>query len=210
MAVASRLFVFTALAAAPAVLITGCGEDATGARTTIAEVQSTSYVVQPPITTTTTSTVPTLVPGDGAVIDPNEQTYTVQSGDSVYKIASKFGLEPTVLANYNSWPEGINHPVFVGDLVKVPPQSQVPSSDPVDDTADDTAGDTEPDDSADTSAPAEGVACEHTVVADDNPTRVAAQYEVTLEELAAANAGNPAYSRFLIGDQIHIPLNGSC
>jgi LysM repeat protein len=206
MAVAPRLFLFTAIAAAPALLITGCGEDATGARTTIAEVQSTSYVVQPPITTTTTTTLPSEVPE--GVIDPNEQTYTVQSGDSVYGIARKFGLEPTVLANYNSWPEGINHPVFVGDIVKVPPQSQVPSSDPVDDSADEPS-DTEPDDTEE-SAPAEGVACEHTVVAGDNPTRLSEQYEVTLDELAAANAGNPAYQHFQLGSQIHIPLNGSC
>jgi LysM repeat protein len=206
MAVAPRLFLFTAIAAAPALLITGCGEDATGARTTIAEVQSTSYVVQPPITTTTTTTLPSDVPE--GVIDPNEQTYTVQSGDSVYGIARKFGLEPTVLANYNSWPEGINHPVFVGDIVKVPPQSQVPSSDPVDDSADEPS-DTEPDDTEE-SAPAEGVACEHTVVAGDNPTRLSEQYEVTLDELAAANAGNPAYQHFQLGSQIHIPLNGSC
>jgi LysM repeat protein len=211
MAVASRLFVFTALAAAPAVLITGCGEDATGARTTIAEVQSTSYVVQPPITTTTTTTVPTVVPGDGAVIDPNEQTYTVQSGDSVYKIANLYGIEPAVLANYNSWPEGINHFLSVGDIIKVPPGAQAPGSGDTEtgDGTDATATDTEPDTDDTTAAPA-GIGCEHTVVAGDNPSRLAEQYEVTLDELNAVNADNPAYGHFQLGSQIHIPANGTC
>jgi hypothetical protein len=48
------------------------------------------------------------------------------------------------------------------------------------------------------------------VVANDNPTRVANQYDVTLDELNNANVGNPAYTRFLIGDSINIPPNGNC
>ena len=63
-------------------------------------------------------------------VDPNEQTHIVQSGDSVYKIASTYGITPEALVNYNYWTEGINHPLFQGDQVKIPPGSQVPSATP--------------------------------------------------------------------------------
>ena len=215
MASRPRLITLTAMAATPALLLlTGCGGDAEGARTTIAEVQTTSYVVQDPVTTTTTTTLaPT--PDGGGQVDPNEQTYTVQSGDSVYKIATSFGIAPDVLANYNSWPEGINHFLSVGDIIKIPPGSEVPGTD-TDDTGDAGSGDassvdTEPEGGADTTAPtAEGVGCEHTVVAGDNPSVLARQYEVTLDELAAVNASNSAYGHFQLGSTIHIPANGNC
>jgi hypothetical protein len=84
---------------------------------------STPPVTAPPTTlpmttiemTTTTTHVPTVD------CDPNEQTHQVQAGDSVYAIASMYGVDPQVLANYNSWPEGIEHPILVGDIVKIPP-----------------------------------------------------------------------------------------
>lgn len=209
MALPPRLIVFAALGAAPFVLLTGCGEDATGARTTLAEVRTTSYVVEPPVTTTTTTTTLAPAAGEGgAVIDPNEQQYIVQGGDSVFAIAGKFDIDPTVLANYNSWPEGINHPVYVGDIIKIPPNAAVPTQD----TGEGSSTDTEPeggDDSADDGGEV-GVGCTHTVVAGDNPTRLSTQYEVTLEDLNAANANNPAYSHFQLGSQINIPEGGKC
>src|SRR5699024_3708209 len=81
MAVPPRLLLL-AVGVAPVVLITACADDATGSRTTIAEVQPTSYVVEDPVTTTTTTTAPPVQGGNGTATDPNEQTYTVQSGDS--------------------------------------------------------------------------------------------------------------------------------
>jgi LysM repeat protein len=204
------VLLFTALAAAPALSISGCGEDATGSRTTLAEVQASSYVVRDPVTTTTTTTIATSsgVPGETV---PGEQSHTVQSGDSVYKIANQYGIEPTVLANYNSWPEGINHFLSVGDIIKVPPGAQVPDSGDTDtsDGTDASVTETEPDTDDTTAAPA-GIGCEHTVVAGDNPSRLAEQYEVTLDELDAVNADNPAYGHFQLGSQIHIPANGTC
>ena len=35
-------------------------------------------------------------------------------------------------------------------------------------------------------------------------------YGITVDELAAANASNPAYQTFLIGSSLSIPANGSC
>jgi LysM repeat protein len=211
-----RLPLLGALAIVPLALATGCGSEATGARTTLATVQNTSYVVEDPVPTTVP---PTTQPISGGAtegqIDPNEQQYTVASGDSVSKIASLFGIEATVLANYNAWPEGIQHPIFPGDIIKIPPNSKVPGTGSPDtgSTGGDTGStDTTPDA---TQAPEDSVAsgeiaCEHTVVENDNPSRLAEQYGVSLDELSNANVGNPAYTRFLIGDKINIPAGGDC
>ena len=126
MAVSPRLIAFAALGASPALFLTGCGDDASGARTTLGTVQNTSYVVEPPITTTTTTTLPSEVaPGETV---PGEQSYTVVAGDSVYKIASLHGIAPDALANYNDWPEGIAHNLLPGDVVRIPPGSQAPGA----------------------------------------------------------------------------------
>lgn len=50
-----------------------------------------------------------------------EQSYTVVAGDSIAAIAGGFGIDPQILANYNSWPEGIAHPIVVGDVILIPP-----------------------------------------------------------------------------------------
>ena len=205
----SRTLAFAALAASPVLSLTSCGGDAEGAKTTLGTVQTTSYVVEEPVTTTSTTTLPSAVP-EGQV-DPNEQIHIVVAGDSVYKIASLYGIPPDALVNYNDWPEGINHPLFQGDQVKIPPNSAVPSGSPATQAPSgggDTGGDSG--DTTETSAPASGTGCTHTVVANDNPTRVAKQYNITVDELAAANAGNPAYQNFLIGSSLNIPANGTC
>jgi LysM repeat protein len=206
MALSPRLIGFAALCASPALFLTGCGDDPAGARTTLGTVQNTSYVVEPPITTTTTTTLPTEVAPGQTV--PGEQSYTVVAGDSVYKIASLHGISPDALANYNDWPEGIAHNLLPGDVVRIPPGSQAPgaASSSGGDTS--TSGDETP--ATPTTAAEAGTGCSHTIVANDNPTRVAEQYDITVDELANANVGNPAYQNFLIGSQLSIPANGSC
>lgn len=205
-----RLIVLAALGVSPAFLLTSCADDASGARTTLGTVQTTSYVVEPPITTTTTTTLPA-GPSDGSQTSPNEQSYTVVAGDSVYGIARKHGITPEALANYNDWPEGIAHTLLPGDVVRIPPNSQVPSAGGSDTGGTGTSA--TPDDGSG-SAPPEtepsGTGCTHTIVAGDNPTRVANKYDITVDELSNANVGNPAYQNFLIGSQLSIPANGNC
>jgi LysM repeat protein len=202
-----RTLAFAALAASPVLSLTSCGGDAEGARTTLGTVQTTSYVVEDPVTTTTTTTLPT-APIEGQV-SPTEQTHVVAAGDSLSKIASLYGITMDALINYNAWTEGINHFLLPGDEVKIPPNSKVPSATP--DTGSSTGssdtggGDT----TTETTTPA-GVGCTHTIVEGDNPTRVANKYDITVDELAAANAGNPAYQNFLIGSSLSIPANGTC
>ena len=203
-----RALAFAALAASPILSLTSCGGDAEGAKTTLGTVQTTSYVVEDPVTTTSTTTIPSATPG--GQVDPNEQIHVVVAGDSVYKIASLYGITPDALVNYNDWPEGINHPLFQGDQVKIPPNSQVPSASPATQAPSSSGGGDTGGGTTQTSAPASGVGCTHTIVSGDNPTRVAKKYNITVDELAAANAGNPAYQNFLIGSSLSIPANGTC
>jgi LysM repeat protein len=205
-----RTLAFAALAAAPLCFLTSCGDDAEGARTTLGTVQTTSYVVEEPVTTTTTTTLPE-APVEGAV-SPTEQIHIVVAGDSVSKIASTYGITMDAVVNYNAWTDGINHVLLPGAEVRIPPNSQVPSATP--DTGETTTGGGggagEDDETTTETTTPEGVGCTHTVVEGDNPTRVANQYGITVEELQAANAGNPAYQNFLIGSSLSIPANGTC
>ncbi len=230
MAGSPRSLVVTALAGASLLLLAGCGEDASGAQSTLGTVATTSYVVEPPVATTAPPPTAAPTPGAGAEgqVSPTEQIYTVVGGDSVYRIAELHGIGPDVLANYNSWAEGINHPLQVGDQVKIPPDSQIPGTGTADtsssagstdtsadtdtspdtggDTADDTADDTE---SSTESTDATGVACEHTIASGENPSKVANQYDITVDELIAANPGG-VMDTFLVGAKLNIPGNGNC
>ena len=206
MAFSPRLFAFVAVGVAPVLLLQGCGGDETGARTTLGTVQNTSYVVEPPITTTSTTTVPE-VPGQGQV-STTEQIHIVVAGDNLSKIANMYGTDMETIVNYNGWTDGINHLLLPGAEVKIPPNLPVPASGTGTGSTDTDATADEADTQS-TDAP-EGVGCSHTIEAGDNPTRVANQYDVTVEELAAANAGNPVWNTFLIGSQLTIPANGSC
>lgn len=218
MAISPRVPVLAALAVVPMVLASSCGSEATGARTTLATVQNTSYVVEDPVPTTAPPTTQPLPEGGGTAgqISPTEQLYTIVAGDSVSRIASIHDITMDVLVAYNAWPDGINHFLVVGEQVKIPPNSLIPGTGTADtgasggDTS--TGGDTGSTDTTPdaTEAPDAEVACEHTVVEGDNPSRLADQYGVSLDELNNVNLDNPAYNRFLIGDKINIPAGGDC
>jgi len=203
-----RTLAFAALAASPVLSLTSCGGDAEGARTTLGTVQTTSYVVEEPVTTTTTTTLPMAVP-EGEV-SPTEQIHIVVAGDSLSKISSMYGITLDALINYNAWTDGINHVILPGAEVKIPPNSQVPSATPATQAPSDGGDTGGGDDTTSETTTPEGVGCTHTVEEGDNPTRVANQYDITVDELASANAGNPAYQNFLIGSSLSIPANGSC
>lgn len=207
MQIKSRAVVFAAFGVGPLLLAAGCGDSSgDGARTTISPIQPSSYVTIEPATTTTTTTI--FIDPDGpqaGTISPTEQTYIVVSGDSLSKIASLYDITVDVLINYNGWTDGTSHLLLVGDPILIPPNTPVPGtgSDPSDSgdvvTTDGDSGDT-----------ATGEGCSHTVVKDDNPTRVARKYDITVDQLSNANLNNPAYNTFLIGSQLTIPPEGNC
>ena len=190
-------FVLLALAA--------CGTEDAGARSTLAPVQPTTYVtVDAPTTTTTTEPPPPPTAPGGQVIVEQEQIYTVAAGDNLYKIATWFGITLDELLQYNGI--GADHFLMPGQTTLKIPGGSVAGEGAV------AAGGTTP--TGGTTAPGgtttPGAGCRHTVVSGDYQGKVAQQYGVSLDELAAANAGNPAWNVFRLGDEIIIPPGGNC
>ncbi|MDJ0768055.1 MAG: LysM peptidoglycan-binding domain-containing protein [Ilumatobacter sp.] len=201
MRITPRAFAAIAFGALPLLLVTGCGSEATGSRTTLANLQGSSYVTIQPATTTTTTTVPESLEGGR---NPDAQSYTVQSGDSVFKIADTFDVDPEVLANFNSWPEGVQHPLFVGDIVNIPPGAAAPGSAAATDAGTDTGTGT---DTATGDETADGECPTTYVIADGDNTRigVAERFGITFQEMDAANVNTPGYQNFVVGTPITIP-----
>ncbi len=86
-------------------LVVACsdGDDGGGA--------PTSVVVG--FTTTTTA------PGPSTTAVPDLH-YTIDRGDSLYAIADRFCTLATEIAALNGWPEGLDHPIYPGDVILVP------------------------------------------------------------------------------------------
>jgi LysM repeat protein len=198
----------------PAILLAGCGAEETGARTTLNSIQPSSYVVRPPVTTTTTPSVDEgpQTDDEGRSVQPQE--YTVQAGDFPVRIANLYGISLDELANFNGW-TAPNYSEFpnIGGTVRIPPGANVIGGAPAADTGGDApAGDASPDATPGTvettplpGSDGECVEGTHTIVSGDFPVRVADQYDITLEELQAANAGNPAMTQFIVGQELRIP-----
>ena len=185
--------------------LAACGAGDEGARTPLTPVQPTAYVtIDAPTTTTSTVPPPPPTAPGGAVVVTEEQVYTVQAGDNLYRIAERFGITLDELLAHNT---------ITVDLMLTPGQTQlrIPGGAVAVDGAEvqpgtATGASTPP--PGTTAAP--GAGCVHVVVAGDFQGKVAQQYGVSLDQLAAANAGNPAWNVFRLGDEIIIPAGGSC
>lgn len=199
--------VVTAPIVAGALVLASCGSDAAGgatASTINLDSEATNYIVKDPVTTTIE---PPAEEVDG--IATGSQVYIVQSGDYAIKVADQFGVPLEDLLNFNGWATGSEFP-FPGEEVKIPPGGKVVSAeaDPApageSEEAAEPVGDTIPEVGSNCTAG------KHTVVAGDLPIRLADQYDVTLDALAAANASNPAYNTFIPGQDIIIPAKPDC
>lgn len=107
----SRTAVRVIGAFAALVLVGACGADPSATITTLRPLSSTNYATTPPSMVTTP---------DPANTAPPPIVYIVKAGDSVYGIASSYKMNPEELASYNNWPEGVLHPLIVGETVLIP------------------------------------------------------------------------------------------
>src|SRR5215216_6491350 len=90
-------------------LLAGCGDDDDGTATqTTLLLESTNYVTQPTVASTTTST--TLVGQAG------EQIYVVQTGDYPFKVADMFGVSWDEIKAYNGWTSDSQFPFPGGEV----------------------------------------------------------------------------------------------
>lgn len=185
---------------AGALILASCGSDATSgatASTVDLDTEATSYLVKDPVTTT-------IAP---LITDPTatgSQVYIVQSGDYAIKVANLFEVPLEDLLNFNGWASGEEFP-FPGEEVLIPPGGiAAPQITPDVIDVGEPVGET---------IPEAGDNCgagRHTVVDGDYPLALATQYDVTLESLDAANAGNAAYNQFVPGQEIIIPAKSDC
>jgi hypothetical protein len=110
-----------------------------------------------------------------------------------------------VIINYNGWTDGTDHFLLPGDPVLIPPNALVPGQ-----TGDTGTVEVIVDSGTSGDTTADGAGCQYTIVAGDNPTRVAKKVGVTVDELSNANLNNPVWNSFLIGAQLTVPSPGTC
>lgn len=168
------------------VSLTACGSDPSATATTLRPLTSTNYATTPPSVVTTVDPANTL---------PPPLTYTVAAGDSMYGIASKFGTKAEDIASYNSWADGILHPLAPGQVILIPPtatnvSTSVPGMPiPVQTTVPGPS-------------PGQG---KYTVEMGDSLSKIADKWGVEVSALLAANGWADTGVVILPGDEINIP-----
>lgn len=175
-----------AIGVAGLAFLTACGSDPNTTATTLRPLTSTNYATTPPSVVTTVDPANTL---------PPPLTYTVAAGDSMYGIASKFGTKAEDIASYNSWADGILHPLAPGQVILIPPtatnvSTSVPGMPiPVQTTAPGPS-------------PGQG---KYTVEMGDSLSKIADKWGVEVSALLAANGWADTGVVILPGDEINIP-----
>ncbi len=105
---------FLSVGLAALAVLSACGSDPGSSVTTLRPLTSTNYATTPPSVVTTVDPANTLPPAI---------SYTIVAGDSVYAIASRFGVAPDELASYNNWLNGVMHELVIGRNILIPPSA---------------------------------------------------------------------------------------
>lgn len=184
--------------------LSACGEDELVARTTLAPIQPSSYVVREPVVTNTTlvesETEPaSLINAEGR--SQVEQEYLIKFGDSVSLIASVYGITGEEIARYNDWPNGVFQAIFPGQTIRIPPLALVPGA--VDTPVVNEDG--TPTQTTVAVAAEECLEGIYVLVSGDMPVRVAERFGVTLDALNFANRNTSGYGAFIVGTRVRIP-----
>ena len=194
----TRLAIFVVAGAA---LFSACGDGATAGTTTAVNLSgSTAFATLPP----TQSTLPLTT---NATASEGEVTtavteYELVAGDVPVNVAKRYGITLEALSNANLDTAGYSA-FFVGLKIKIPAGAIVPGTASVPTT---TAGASTAATTATTLAPSgDCTVGSHTILEGDLPGTVAQKYDVTLDQLNAANAGTQGYKNFIVGVKIIIP-----
>lgn len=204
---------------AAAALLSACGSsggDAASRPTVTLEAGETSYATLPPATT---------APPEAEVPEEAEtggvQEYEVQAGDYGIKVADQFGVSLLDLENINGWSDASREFPGPGSTIKIPAggtNSEAPAPAEGGETAAGSDGDTAGSvtDAGETgeAIPEVGGNCDagsYTIEAGDTSRfKVANKFDVTVEEMDAANAGTNGYDAFYPGLEIVIPAKDDC
>jgi hypothetical protein len=205
------------------VALAACGGDDDSSLGTEVEIKPSSFVTTPATTTPPTAAAgaPAGEPGDTS---PTEQVHVVQPGEFLSGIAADYEVDMEDIADYNGWPEGINHNLFPDDQVEIPPGAVIPSpdedegdeSDDETDSTNEDSGDSGDEDETDTTEESDLELCPngepqgHYTIQATDVTRVgvAERLNVTVAQLDEANANTSGYSGFFPGLEILVPCGG--
>jgi len=188
-------------AVAVALSLSGCGQATTAATSSVFNMSSTNYQTLPPTQSTipSTSTLPiTVVPG-GITTDTSE--YVIQEGDWPITVAERFKISVDQLALANMDTPGYAS-FMVGMTIVIPAGATLPQD----------SGTTLPG-SPTTTQGGGGSNCiqgTYVIVAGDLPSRVAKKFDITVDQLAAANINTSGYRNFVVGTEINIPKKDGC
>ena len=185
-----------------------------GASASTIEIRPSSYVVKDPVTTTTVPEVPA---PDAEGRSAGEQAFTIQSiNDVPYRVAEMFDVDLDELRSYNGWDEDYSNYPGIGEVVRIPPGAKF-----IDQTAttttvegedeDDSGSETTEADDGDTET-AGGERCNpvYVIEAGDVPLVITAKFDITLEELNAANTATPDWPNLYTGREIKLPAPDDC
>ena len=232
----SRLIVAT-LALVGAVGLGACGSGSSGSssNSTILPLTPTNFATIPTVPATTTTTV---APAPGASI-AGESTYVIVAGDYPSTIARRFGVKFQDLLTVNGWTlsgdQVTNFPA-VGTEIKIPAGAVQPDtatttaaatattaaggskatttteagSSKATTTTKKGATTTTADASTPTNSAGPCVEGTYTIVKGDIPINVAKNFDLTVDQLNAANANTKGYKSFAVGLKIVIPKGSNC
>lgn len=191
---------------AAVLLLSACGEGETTTTSSVLTIGATNYDTLP--TTPSTVPLPTSTTVAGVTV-PGETTppggvtteiteYTVKDGDYPSKVADRFGITLDALQLANA--DTANYSMFyVGLKIKIPAGATIPEESP-DTTA--VPGET----TTTVSTCAQG---SYTIESGDLPSTVAKKFDVTVEQLDAANVNTKGYKNFVVGVKIIIPKSNA-
>ncbi len=183
----------------------GSGDDAT-ARTTIA-IRPTAYVTLPVVTTARPANTGGGQPGAADPAAGEGRVYEVERGDALQLIADRYDITAEELAEFNDWEDGVFHPIYPGDEVRIPEFADEPEETITDERPDDGLG-TMPEPGGGPLCPDGSERDVYEIVSGDFISRVADKNDISIEELEAANVDNPAYEVFAPGQDLWLPCEG--
>lgn len=155
----------------------------------------------PPPTSAAATTTSTTGPASTSNTAPNHTpgTYTVVAKDTLSGIARRCAVTPQAVADYNSWSDGIAHPIYPGTVVKLPctPEGSGTGTTPTSTTTVKNSATT-------TTTPGPGGV--YTVVAGDYLAGIAAKTGTTVKAIVEVNGWTDgAAHRIYPGDVIKLP-----
>jgi LysM repeat protein len=178
------------------------------------------------LTSTNWATIATVPPSDATTVPPKpgdtvpgEQTYKIQAGDtSRIAVAKRCGVTVDAMdlanastANYSSFYVGLEIKIPAGGIFECGGATATTTTAAGGQTGTTAAGTTP---GSTTTTIAGGASnCQagsYTIVANDYPGVVAKKFDVTVDQLNAANAATKGYDSFYVGLVIVIPPKSTC